>query len=402
MPPKILVTTTTFPAFVPGHVTPPFVYDLSRFVAQTEAAPMIVLAPFIDGAAAEEERDGLLVHRFKYGFTSLCDGAILPNLRKNKLLYFQIPFFLVAAAVAALRDIRRHDISVIHAHWILPQGLLAVLCRALLRRDLRIVCTSHGGDLFGLRRLGWLKRWVLRRADAVTMVSTALTRELDRLAAHSVRAVHVIPMGVDTTLFAPERADPAIRDRYGIRGPFILFVGRLAEKKGVGYLLAALPEVLAAHPDAKALIVGDGPMEAELRAMATELGIAASVVFTGALPNDVLPTYYASADIFVGPSIVASDGDREGLPVAFMEAMSSGCVVVATDLDGMDDLIDSGRSGFIVPQKDSAAITRRILDVLDNATTLADLKRTAVETTRARFDWRVIARRYGDVLLDRA
>ncbi len=77
MPRKVLVTTSTFPSFVPGHVTPPFVYELSRRIASAPGFEVFVSTPAVARAKREETRDGLTIHRYRYGFTQLCDGAIL-------------------------------------------------------------------------------------------------------------------------------------------------------------------------------------------------------------------------------------------------------------------------------------------------------------------------------------
>jgi len=396
----ILVTATTFPTFKPGHVTPPFVYELSRRLVRPDQAEVIVSTPFINGAEEIEQRDGILIHRFRYGFSKLCDGAVLPNIRENKLLLFQVPFLLLFSLIDTVRWIRTKRIGVIHAHWIVPQGLISILARVLCaRHDIRIVCTCHGADVYGLKPLSGLKRWILRRADAVTVVSSAMKRELEKHMPRDADEIRVVPMGVDTHQFSPAKTEYSIRERYGVTGPLILFVGRLAEKKGVRYLLEALPPVSEKFPDARVLIVGSGPLESELKAFSEKLGLQGTVVFTGAIANDQLPAYYATADVFVGPSIVAADGDREGLPVSFMEAMAAGCIVVATDLEGMDDLVEDGVSGFIVRQRNAEDIADRIIRALSGEGNLDSMKDRARAMACERFDWEIISGKYRDILI---
>jgi glycosyltransferase involved in cell wall biosynthesis len=397
---RILVTTSTFPSFVPGHVTPPFVYELARRLADDSDLEIFVSTPDIREAKPFEVRDGLAIHRFRYGFTALCDGAILPNIKRNRWLVLQVPFFLLFAFVGLVRTVRRMRIDVVHAHWIIPQGLIAVMAKLILRRrGLAIVCTSHGADIYGLKALAPLKRWILAHCDGVTVVSSGMKTELERIGARTRRAIQVIPMGVDSSRFTPDYADPAVRRRYGIEGPFILFVGRLAEKKGVKFLLEAMPRVLAEFPAVRVLIVGSGPEEPALKRQAKDLGLEGVAIFAGAVANDELPAYYASADVFVGPSIVASDGDREGMPVSFMEAMSAGCAVISTDLEGIDDLIRDGVSGFLVRQRSADDIADRLMQVLSAPESLAEMKRKARQVVTERFDWRVITTKYRAMLL---
>jgi len=149
---NILVFTSTFPTFIEGDATPPFVYELSKRLAQKEGFHIVVLTPFRKGSKVFEERDGLRIYRFKYGFTSLCEGGILPNLKKNKFLFFQVPFFLFFAFVNLAKIVKKEKIDIIHAHWIIPQGFISVLYKKLFRKkELKIICTSHGSDLFGLQ-----------------------------------------------------------------------------------------------------------------------------------------------------------------------------------------------------------------------------------------------------------
>ncbi len=121
----ILVLASTFPRWE-NDSTPPFVYELSKkFTGKSE---VIVLAPFSKGAKKYEVMDGMAVHRFNYWpfANKLADGAILPNLKVNKLLWLQVPFFFLFEFFAVWSMIRKYKPDVIHVHWIIPQGIVAV------------------------------------------------------------------------------------------------------------------------------------------------------------------------------------------------------------------------------------------------------------------------------------
>jgi phosphatidyl-myo-inositol dimannoside synthase len=165
-----------------------------------------------------------------------------------------------------------------------PQGLVALLARALARRRVPVVCTSHGGDLFGLRGKIWtaIKRWVLRRCDAVTVVSNAMADRVREIAGE-VEPV-VIPMGTDLrSLFTPP-TEPR-------RPPFnkLIFVGRLVEKKGVAYLLEAMVRIGTDYPEARLAIIGHGPLREDLEADVAKLGLNTRVSFLGPVPHSQLP-----------------------------------------------------------------------------------------------------------------
>ena len=144
----------------------------------------------------------------------------------------------------------------------------------------------------------------------------------------------------------------------------LLFVGRLAEKKGVAYLIAAMESILVDFPKCKLIIVGDGPEKAVLLQQSQQLGISGSIIFAGSVPNSSLPSFYKAADVFVLPSIVDSTGDTEGLGVVLLEAIAAGTPVVASNVGGIPDIIINGRTGLLVPQKKPYEIARAVSSLL--------------------------------------
>ncbi|MCM8787749.1 MAG: glycosyltransferase family 4 protein [Candidatus Omnitrophica bacterium] len=395
---NILVFTTTFPTFLKKDGTPPFVYELSKRLAQKEDLNIVVLTPYRKGTKTFEQRDGLKIYRFKYGFTHLCEGGILPNLKNNKLLYFQVPFLFFFAFLNLKKIIKKEKINTIHAHWIVPQGFIAVFYKKIFRkRNFKIICTSHGGDIFGLQ--GWLmrkiKKWTLNNVDILTVVSNAIKEEVKKLKVRNDLPIKVIPMGVDDKLFNPDKYDPKIKGKYNIKGPFLIFVGRLVEKKGVKYLIEAMPEVVKKYPETKLLIIGSGPLEDGLKAQVKNLNLEKNIIFTGAIPNYELPKYYATADIFIGPSVITKGGDREGLPVTYLEAMASGCIVIGTDLLGNRDVIIDGVNGYFVRQKNSKDIVEKILASLYNKKIN---QKQVLSIIKNNFSWKIITNKYLEIL----
>lgn len=390
---KILVLTSTFPRW-PGDITPPFVYELSRRLART--FDITVVAPHFPGSLVREERDGMAIRRFRYSWgkfeTLAGEKAMLPALRRNPFNLLLLPFFLLAEFFATLYLVKSRRIDCIHAHWLLPQGLIGVLVKMLT--GVPVVVTAHGADVFGLQGglATALKRLVLKRADGVTAVSGLIAEQIRGLS--QVSRLEVIPMGVDGAAFRPDLGNPVLRARLGINGPFLLFVGRLSEKKGVEYLLGAMPKVLENFPDTRLVIVGTGELENVLRNRAEELGITTRVIFVGPIPNQELPVYFATADIFVAPSVTGSDGDAEGFGLTLVEAGLSGCVVVGTRSGGISDIIDHGYTGLMVPEKDSAALAEVLGDIIAAPERHEAMRAGARARFLGAFEWEVIAGKY--------
>ncbi len=359
--PTLLVLTSSFPRWEHDH-TPSFVFELSRRL--TESFRVIVLAPHCQGAKRREKWGEVEIRRFVYwsGSQDLFTGAaILPTLRKKPWLWLAVPLFLLSQFASLARIMKEERVQLIHAHWILPQGLLAVLYKLLFRSRARLFVTSHGGDIFGLKSLGWLKRFVLDRCEGVTVVSNAIREAVVRLGCSNLR-MEVLPMGVDMERFHPTHRDTALRHEIAPNGPLALFVGRLSEKKGLRYLLDAMPHVIRRFPELTLLVVGEGEDREALEAHARSLGLSGDrVVFYGGVANDLLPRFYATADVFVGPSVTASGGDAEGFGLVFVEALACSCPVIATDLPAIADIVFKGENGLIVAQRNAGAIAEALI-----------------------------------------
>ena len=285
-------------------------------------------------------------------------------------------------------------------HWVIPQGIIATLVGRITHTPVLITC--HAADIYGLR--GWAqdraRRWALNRCSYITAVSHSLLEAIRDLRVNGQIPAAVISMGVDTSVFHPGKRDEALRQRLGSHEPLLLFVGRLVEKKGVTYLLEAMPEVLQAFPDTTLVIVGDGPLRGKLEALAKSLQIEGHVKFLGALPQAELPAYYASADLFVGPSIVAEDGESEGLPVVLIEAMAAGCPTVGSQVGGTNEAVNHGRTGLLVRERDPSAIAGAICDLVWDKALRERLRNEALLQVRERFDQQVVAERYAEVILE--
>lgn len=393
---RILVLTSTFPRWA-GDAQPPFVLELCKRLSA--AHDVLVIAPHCAGAAGEETLgERLAVRRFRYAPQALellaYGGGILENLRRARWRYLLVPLFLLAECAAARRAIRQLRPDVIHAHWIIPQGAAGALARLTAGAGgVALVCTSHGADLFALRGpLGsFAKRWVLRRVAALTVVSSAMKAHAEHLGAAS-QAVRVMPMGVDARQrFCPDEA--AQRSAHEL-----LFVGRLVRKKGVTHLLEAFAIARRKAPEARLTVLGTGPLEEALKSRARELDIAGAVTFGGAVPNADLAPHYRRAAALVMPSVVADDGDQEGLGLVMAEALACECPVIASDLPAIRDLVEDGVTGLLARQGDASDLADKIVALLRDPVGSRGLARHGREVVLERFDWQTVAQGYEHLL----
>lgn len=393
---SVLVVTSTFPRWR-GDAEPLFVYELSRHLSNL-GMRVTVLAPRADGAAvAEEWENGIQIVRYPYFFRRweklAYDGGILAKLKTQPILYCLIPLFLLGQLWALICLCRTQRFDVIHAHWLFPQGLLALLACSFLRASPRVVVTSHGGDLYGLRGslMDSLKRWVLKRADVVTVVSQAMRNDVTALTDGEVDS-RVVSMGVNLqSVFIPPLAGDRICQS-------LLFVGRLVEKKGLPILLYSLKDLLTEFPALGLTVVGDGPEREYLQQLAGQLGIANAVNFVGRKQNGELVEFYRAASVFVLPSIVASDGDQEGLGLVSIEAMGCGCPVVAADLPAVKDVVEHEVNGLLFTAGSHQSLTAALRRILLNVDLARSLSLAGRQSVLAKYDWEIVARRYATIL----
>lgn len=385
--PVLLVITSTFPRWK-GDSEPRFVYDLSIRLA--DSFDVVVLAPHASGSATYEERDGLRIHRYRYAPANLetlaYEGGITANLKQKPWKWLLLPGFLIGQWLALRKLLKAYSVQAIHAHWLIPQGLVAVLATRWHKQRPTILCTSHGGDLYGLQdKLSVvLKQWVARNCQTITVVSTPMVEKIKTLAGDCPVPVQVIPMGTDLTQTFV--SNPNIK-----RLPNqLLFVGRLVEKKGVKHLLHALKEVCKSLPDTRLVIVGSGPLQASLEKLSKELGLSSQTTFAGRLGHPALVQLYQESTVAVFPFVQAKDGDMEGLGLVMVEAMGCGCPVIASNLPAVRDVIPP-ESGYLVNSANAEALAERILAAITQP--------SAHIPPLQQFDWTQVSARYTDILL---
>lgn len=382
--PQLLILASTYPRWPNDH-EPSFVHALARRL--TDRFDVVAVVPHSPGSARREVLDGVIVSRYRYAPVSLetlvNDGGIAANLRGSPWKWLLLPSFVLMQWVEARRLIGKA--TTIHAHWLIPQGLVA----AMLRRPVLLTC--HGADVFSLRgrAASLAKRFALASAGAVTVVSEAMIEPLAKLS--STVEPQIRPMGVDLTdAFTPGEGARDVEH--------LLFVGRLVEKKGLDVLLRAMPQVVSRYPNVRLTIVGHGPLDAMLRSIVLERKLSAHVSFTGPLTQDQLVPLYRSATLFVSPFRKTASGDQEGLGLVMVEALGCGCPVIASDLPATRDILLGTPGCIMVMPEDAVQLADAIIATLDAPKPVQQAALDGARIMRERFDWSAVARGYGDIL----
>lgn len=277
-----------------------------------------------------------------------------------------------------------------------PEGPGAIWAARSLRRP--FVLIGHGGEFshVGGQLVKWLvQRAVLRRA-ALCLANSSYTAGLFRRAKVQERRIGVIYGGVRPERY---RAEPeqieALRERLGLTGRrVILTVARMVRRKGHEHVLRALPMVTEAVPDAAYLVVGDGPLADELRALTHELKLHQSVVFAGAVADEDLAACYGLCDVFAMPSVPVPGELAEGLGLAYLEAAAAGRPSVGTRFGGIPDAIADGETGLLVEPADDAGLAEALIELLADPERTQRMGQAARERVEAQFTWSCVAERF--------
>lgn len=351
---KLLITGSTFPRWE-GDTEPRFILDYAKVM--NNYFDVIVLVPMAPGAKEEEIMDGVQVIRYHYlpvhKWETLCyPGAIVARIKKKKIRIFLVPFLFVSMRHNLKKWSKQSDF--VHANWLIPQGIVQSGIKGT-----PYMVTGHGGDVTGLNvwPITKLKTKTLKKAKYITVVSRMTEEFIQQFYPNNKTAI--IPMGCDTTSFSPDKK----RINFFGQGKkkVILFVGRLAKIKGIEYLIEAMKNV----NDGILYIIGKGEMEEELKSLASEM--KDKVVFLGAKTHAELPEIYASADVFVAPSVSMENGAKEGFGLVIIEAMASGIPVVASRSGGIVDIINDRENGILCEEKNINELSNAINEVLKDS-----------------------------------
>jgi glycosyltransferase involved in cell wall biosynthesis len=285
-------------------------------------------------------------------------------------------------------QLRKISGNLVHVHFATD---LVAAWPALRGLGVPIVTTLHGFDIniykefwqqFGRAHRLYPKRLLqIARHPAVHFVAVSeaiRARAIEYgIAAEKISVKYI---GVDATRFRPADHSPETRKRR------VLFVGRMVEKKGAGLLIRAFARVREHVPDAELTMVGDGPLLAENRQLASDLEVP--VAFLGSLPHDAIRQQVGEARVLCAPSITAASGDAEGFAIVILEAMASGVPVVSSARGGALEAINHQVTGWRFPENDADALVAALIQALTDDALISSMSRAARIDVDKRFDLR--------------
>lgn len=371
-------------------------FELVKRTAKKGFNP-IVLAPHYHKGKIRDCWDTIHIERFPYFFPpSLERLAYYPgipyNVKKDLFAFLNVLPFLLSEFFWALKIIFSRHISLIHTHWIIPQGLIGAILHALT--GIPHVSTIHGSDLSIIRKNGFLKFlcwFTVKNSEIITVNSSFTMQQLEKIVPGSINKIKIIPMGVDSQQFL-DNSEGQLKKKYH-DNRIILSVGRLIDLKGTIYLVESLPFILKHYPNIILIIIGSGPEEKRLHERIESLSLKEHVTFLGTLHHEDLIPYYHLADVFILPSIFKG-GKTEALGVVLLEAMASGCPVIGSKVGGIPDVIIDGETGFLVPEQRPDILAEKIIQIFSDTTLQGKFRRNGLVRVKELFSWNIISKKF--------
>lgn len=245
----------------------------------------------------------------------------------------------------------------IHAHFVDRAATVALVASRLLETTYSV--TAHAREIYVQPVL--LRERISQAAFAVTCTEYNRRHLANLLGSDVSSRVMRLYHGLDLTALVDARETETRTAAYGL-----LAVAQLKEKKGLRYLIEACRLLADRGRTLTCEIVGDGPLRGDLEKLVRDLGLEGTVMLSGARPFPEVLQSYRRASAFVLPCIVASDGDRDGIPNAILEAMVAGLPVVSTSVSGIPEVVRDGDTGLLVAEADAVAIADAVERLLED------------------------------------
>lgn len=379
---KIAFITFQYPPFVQGGAGT-YAYNLTKGLARL-GHEVHVIAPRVAGYGKESVEEGLFVHRLSF---------------LNKPFLRALSFWFSLRKDFPSLEQRAGEFDVVHDNGLSAFSLNseAVSCPRAVTIHHLARTTVKTLEVSLLRRVRNLRGEIafsplieplcMKRADRIIAVSQFTKQDIMSVFGIPESKIAVIHHGVHPEDYVlPEEARVKLRSTLGISSqPMILFTGKLAPRKGVDVLLRALPQVLR-EMEVKLVLAGSGNQQ-DYQQLAEALGISDKLRFLGRVPDDTLRLLFSSCDLFVLPSRL------EGLGIVILEAMAAGKPVVATNVGGIPELIESGQNGILVEANNEGKLAGAIVKVLSNKSLAQIIGENNMKKARERFSWEVAAQK---------
>jgi glycosyltransferase involved in cell wall biosynthesis len=378
---KICYIVSTFPRFDGDPEVPWLLETVLRL--RNKGVNIEIFAPSYQGIKSHSISE-IPVHRFRYffkrwEFLTHNEGAT-NKIQRTPLYNFLAIFYILFGVLSIIKLSLSKPYDHFEAHWPFPHALFAWIGAKIQRTSFSL--RFYGAELILADRFPPVRpflKFFMKRADTISAISTFTASKAKAI---YDREIQIIPYG-SPLQYVPD--SPAEKQAFATRR--ILFVGRLVERKGVEYLVQAMPLVKKLGIDAHLTIVGNGHREKEIRESVVKSHAEDLVSLAGRVSEEEKTKLYESCDLYVHPAIIDSGGDTEMLGVVLLEAMAYKKPVIASNVGGIPDVIHHLKTGLLVPPRQPEALANAIVKVLSDREFATQIGEAGYIFSRDYFSW---------------
>ena len=401
------VLTHNYPRF-PGDFSGTFIEALCQEFARQEQQ-VTIWAPFDPAYQKAEDRrqEALDLRLYRYAFSDQAHTlgymrTMQSDLALRRNSYWLGPAMMVAGMATVTREARRLRPDLLHAHWLLPNGLIGAVASRLLGIPLVISVPGSDAQVANANPVfRALARFAMRQASLMTANSADLRDAVAALDPTVLHKFDLILYGADPTALKPDPTGVADLQAHWIANQpitqspshpvIVLCVGRMVYKKGFDTLIRALAEPTLRDQDVLAVMIGEGDQKAEWQALAQALGVNDRLRWVGNVPKDKIGLYYNACDVLVNPSVRKP---VDGLNVCVLDAMSCGKTVVGSTVAGNPLAIVDGETGFLTAEGDPGALAAALAKLAADPALRQRMGAAARQRIETELGWPPLVQRY--------
>jgi len=368
---KVLIVTSSFPNSrntISGNFILDQINNINAFYDDIE---FIVCAP---NKTIDSIRNKLRVYSFRYflkKYEKIGVESITDLIKKSKLYYLVFVFFTLSQLFKLIIIVSKEKPDLIYSHWFTPQALTSFLVSKIFRVPFKI--TIHSRDLkilsYYFGKAGEkIARIVLKSSSGITVTSRNILKSVESVLSKSeINDLNILqfPMGIDSINLKFANKDLGIMNKLDPHLNYIMYLGRLVEKKGLEDLIISFTQ-FSKISDYKLIIAGFGNLENKLKFLVNKLEMTDKIIFTGKVGINEKKTLFEISKILIVPSESTTGMPSEGMPVTILEGIYFGKIVIASIYTNCEDVIIDGVNGFVYQSNNS----ENLVEVLEKITKL--------------------------------
>ncbi|MCP5064617.1 MAG: glycosyltransferase family 4 protein [Ignavibacteriae bacterium] len=410
---KLLVVTSFFPTSTSDEL-PQFLLEQVKSIANYK--PEMEIKVLTTSSSREGDKSlpsNISVKRFTYFYPknkqTITIHGILPAIKNNKLNILLLPLLFIFEFFAIVKEIKSFKPDYIYSHWFLPQGLLCHFASKAF--NVPHLFTSHSYDVEICKKLPilgpWFVRSAIRNMQAITVVSERTLSGISHFFKSKEwvtinEKCKIIPMGINIPEQSTIRSSMVVSKIQQFEGKDIfLFMGRFVEKKGIDELIHAFALLQKSKKNVILIIAGNGIRKKEISSLISKLNLDGKVYLPGFITTAEKDCYLERANYYVLPSVIAKEGDREGLPVSLLENMAFGNLCLATFASGAGEIIEHGKNGYLCNSGDITSLHQAMETMLLLKENEINNIKKAARLTADNYKWDIVVKKHIDHFFER-